>query len=356
MKIKIGSSEGISAIIIFSLSLPLFLTVSSEAARLTSGAWINAVICCLVNVILVSVSAKFFLKFGNESFSEITNKLTGKIFGFLITVLISALIFTYILYIYDVSTKKIAAVGASPLNLDLLKIVLLSVAVFVCLCNIEALSRLSFVISFFVFLLIGILIIITLNGFNTDNFFPLLGSDAKVTFVPGIFLSSNIGLVLLMINSRFFKNKTVLVTSVKRIVIWSSLFNFILILWFTLTVPHSLVSGFEGGIEAVFASSVAGKFFRRFEIFMMALYVFIQVITVAAGLFSLARLLSDGFNISDYRPFALILGILIYNLNGLSIEEKFIRCVCYFLWVITFLLPTLYIIISKIKDRKKKTG
>lgn len=336
MKTKIGQTEGDFAIVLFSLALPVFFTVSSEIKNLYSGAIWNLLICVVINMILAYYLSRFFEIHGINTIYKVTEIYYGKQTSIIISVLINIMIFIYVLFVFQSGCSKIFNINAISPDYQIIKLFLITVVGVFAIKGIEAITRLSYLLFFVMLFILSVLILITSNGFKLDNIYPVMGKNIKSTLLPSRFLCLNFGLILYLLTADCYNNSKKLVFSVKRTCFIINMITLIIVIWYCFSVPDAIAQKFESGIEAVFSSSVSGQIFRRFEIFMISLYIIIQSVCAGLGIFVISKSFADVFEIKDYKPFSLIISVLLFNLTDCKLNAEPISYLCsgFFVFVI----------------------
>ena len=352
MRSKIGQTEGNFAVVLFSLALPIFLTVAVEVKTHLTGAIWNMLICMIVNIILACFISNFFKIHGIKTIYKVTEIYYGKQISFVISLLINTAIFIYILYIFQNGCIKIFDANVKSPDFGIIKLFLIIVIAFSAIKGIEAITRTSYLQFFVVLFILSVLIFITSNGLKSDNIYPVLGDNIKETFIPGRFLGINFGLILYLMLADNFKSPKKLIFSVKKTCIIINAITLAIVIWYCFSVPNKIANTFDSGIEAVFSASVSGQVFRRFEIFMISLYIIIQSVCVGLGVFVISKSFADILHIPDYKPFSLILSVLIFNLTDIIVNPTVLSYMCIGIFLFTVILT----FITNLRFKYNKSG
>ena len=342
---KIGDSEGASAVAVFLISIFVFGVFSPAILTLTTGAWINYFICSIPGFVLLSVILKFYDIFGTENSFYISKRLLGNGFSSAIFVLLCISLIFAISSVLNISTSKIYEISNIKLNKNTIKFVTLITAVICALNGAEGITRLSYIVFYVIIAVFGILIFTSFDGIRSDNLFPVFGKNIITSVTPGAFSGLFGGFIILFLMSDLYKCKNNLVSSTKKIFVISAIGCFVLVLWYMLCVSQSIAFDMNGDLGAVFTSTVSGRFFRRFEIFLIVLYLLLQIISLCVGLYCLSKTFATIVGVNDFRPFVLSVSVLVLNISHYKIADALLPSltVGFFLFLFVY-LPCLMLI------------
>lgn len=349
--VKIGNKEATSVVVIYSFSITMLALAGFGATKYGSGAWINHLVCAFVNFIMLISAIYYFKVFGNQNIISGGQNLFGDFTAKTIGLIISFAVFIFVASEFEVACKKIEEIGNQNLKTDMIRVVICASIIVCASCGVEVITRLSYIMIIVISILLFFLLYTTFGGINTDNFFPIFGKSANEVFIPCEGLSLYSGILTLLLICDYFKSKSDVIKSAKRIVLYVNILSLFIIIWYTLSVPYYKGKSSEEGIEAIFASSSSGRFIRRFEVFLLSYYILSVIITATFGLFALSRTLCLICKCDDIKPFILAVGVCLYYCSGsmdtdVVLLKSSLICSC-----LSVGLPLIYLGIYRIKNR-----
>ncbi len=350
MNFRIGKKETSSAIIIFSITPAFSALVGTNSVALGTGALINCALCFFISLVLLLTFKRYFKRCSGMAIVDACEEKIGKVFSWFVTLVISCLVFSLAIFSVSTLSKSIFSISTGKIKAQHIRTVI-CVAVAICsFLGAESLTRQSYLLFYIGTLLISFIFISTYKGLNFENLYPLFGNDIKTTlfnYYPFCLLS---GIAPFLLICNHIKEEKSLYKYVYRFVSVSFLVTFVLFFLYSLTVAKPLGMLYEESLEAIFASASSGRFFHRFELFLSSLYVILAIVSSSFSVQTVSYALSRLCKIDDYRPFVLILSLILYTLSGYTIKPQAYLGVCLTLAIISIVLP-LYISFLHNKSR-----
>ena len=352
MNPKIGYRETAAALTIFSLSPALLFLVGENASILGSGAWINSLFCFIVSLAIIPLCRAYFLHFEKNNIIDSVCCEFGMISGILVGIIMFAGLVVSGALFFREYLSKISDMTMGRFNAEYVSVFVIIVCTVCAYLGIEALSRQSYLILGFSFVLIFALFAITLAGWNKDNFYPVLGQKASRIFTEYSCFGVNIGLLPYFLICDMIKNEKNSVHCITKIVTVSHILMFILFIIYTATVPYPMSEFFDNSLEAIFASASSGEVMHRFDIFLLALYMSFMVFTVSLVLSVASRICFLIFG-GDVKIYILAVAIILYNLSYLDFGISSLRILSLAMFLFVFGLIVILILFKMIKNKTR---
>ncbi len=321
MNFKIGYRETASALIIFSLTPALVFLVGRNSISLGSGAWINCIICFVISLILLPVCKMYLSYFGGKNIIQSLSGEYGKTVAFIALLLFIILIFASSALSLGAYTDRIMSLTLNQYESHRIALIVCAVSAICAYLGLEAVTRQSYLILNFSYVIIFVLLMITSKGWNTDNFYPLFGVDSARTFNDCLCFVINIGLMPFLLICNYIRSAKESFYCIRRSVIISFSLCFVLFLIYCATVPYPMGRLFGVSPEAIFASASAGEVLHRFEIFLTSLYMFFSVISLSFLIIAASVTLASFSKSGDPAIYVLINSSVIYNLSFFRTKE-----------------------------------
>ncbi len=351
MKSYIGTKEVSASIVLFSLA-PAFLTlIGTVCTSLANGAILSFIISALICLVFL-VFAKLYLKKANtESIITVSRNSLGRIFSSLFSIILSVLIFFTTSIGFSAFCANISNLSSFSLPEENIRFILVASACICALSGIESLTRQSYIVFLSSVVIVSLLVLITIKGINKDNLYPILGTDIKGALTNYKFIGLGVGLAPLLLISDHIKKIKKGKNAIFSAYLWIFFIALTMIVLYLLTVPHPMGSIFNSSLEAVFSSASSGEVLHRFELFLLLLFAFLAIESVALCLYCTSYALSQLTQTNDTKPFILILTPVIFFISKQDFSNSIYITFCTVttLFCVGFIL--LILIFGKIKEK-----
>lgn len=338
---KIGYREASALTVIFSIC-PLLMFIIDKTYNISgSFSIVNFVVCFLVSCISV-YSIKLYEKiFNKKSILDAAYTTLPKYMYVFFAIFSVCIIFLYTCVVFSRFNNVIELGSEKFKNED--------IALFMCLASavcaymgIESLTRSSYVFIIIMFCLILIMGIITFGAWDTENLYPIYGTNA----IDGIFnfhsLSTFGGLFVSLFLVGNFKNESDCTRLVKRTLITVFVIGITLFVIYIFTVPYPMGNLYSNSLEAVLSSFSKGNIFHRYEIILLFLIILINIISCSAGLYICSIILCKLTSFRDNRPFIAAVSVILYYFNKVKINIVLYESICMFMFFSVLILPIIF--------------
>lgn len=279
---------------------------------------INIVISFVVFYAVILLSKNAFCSLNREKYVIIDK---------FIDIVFVVYMFTLTMYNYSLCTDAILSASSKTFTKDIVGCLPLVSAILCSLLGIESLSRSSY-ISFFIVVFIGFLItLLTFDGLNTENIYPILGSNVSKIVKDYTSFSSLFALLGIYMLRFQFKEKSAAYTVLKKSLRISFLLWIILTIVCILIIPYPMGNLYGFSLEGIFSMAKSGSFFHRFELLLIITVLVFDIISVSLGLYLLSFTFSKLCKSKDYKPFILIFSVVLFYLNLIIKNTDVIFCI-----------------------------
>lgn len=305
-----GRQETSSSVLYLALPAMILHYIGNGISKHNSGFLINFVIWSIIAFVLLRIiKGSFSNEFNETKVSNFISKFTEAV------ILIFLVVITF--YNFKSSTNAVYSVTSGVIKRNITALLPLIASLICALCGIEAITRSSYMLFFLFVGVVGFIFFITFDGWAVSNLYPLMGNNTHSTFsdysVIGIYapvlstyvLRSNVKGKL---EGYFLARRTMLVVFLSALVLG---------LVCILTIPYPMGTLYGFSLKGIFSIANSGSFFHRFEILLSFILMIIDIVSVAVGIYLISKILSDITDSNDYKPFCLVISLMIFYLDKL---------------------------------------
>jgi len=359
-KIVFGKRETISLLLIFVCN-QLFLSFPRNMAESVGNAgWILTIYVSILSLILFLIISRLYKNFEGKDILDIGEFLGGEIGRIIVGIIIVidyVFIVSVVLREYGEDLKIISLIQ-SPISFVLVFFALGMVigAYF----GLEPLVRLGAISVPVIFLGFLIVMVGSIEFFNSSNIMPVLGTGPSDIFIGGTSrISIFSGISLLFLITPFLRNHENFKKSGIVGIILSALILTVGTLVYSLVLPYPTTTSNFLPIYQLSRLISYGRFFQRIESIFVLVWSMTALIYLSSVLFFSAYIFKKTFKLEYHTPLILPFGILIFTLSLLPqslmetifIDDLIIRK---YAWTVTFGLPLILLILASIKKRMKE--
>ncbi len=336
---KIGVTE--SPYMLVFLMLPQFIisAMSNGLSEFNSGYLINLVISFIAFCITVILSKKAVCSSDSK-------------YNLIINIIFTVFLFSLTVYNYSLCTEAISSVSSEMFKKDIISFLPVVSAVLCAYLGIEALSRSSYVFFYGIIFIIILITILTFKGWDTENLYPILGSNFKNTIYDFNTFFSLCPLLGIYILRSGFREKNAPYIVLKKSVLISFIVGLILFAVCIMTIPYPMGELYKFSLEGIFSMAKSGSFFHRFELLLIVAVLIFDIVSVALGLYLLSLTISELCKVNDAKPFILIFSVILFYINHVCENDIFV-----FIYNISSLILIAVLIIkSQILNKTPRKG
>lgn len=305
-----GRPETSSSVLYLALPAMILHYIGNGISKHNSGFLINFVIWSIIAFVLLKIIKS---SFANEPSVNKVSKYISKLIEVLI--LIFLVIITF--YNFKSSTDAVYSVTSGVIKRNITALLPLIASLICALGGIEAITRSSYMLFFLFVGVVGFIFLITFDGWSVSNLFPVMGNNTQSTFsdysVIGIY-APVLSTYVLRHNLRGKQEGYFLARRTMLMVFISALLLGIVCI---LTIPYPMGSLYGFSLKGIFSIANSGSFFHRFEILLSFILLIIDIVSVAVGIYIISKILSDITQSNDYKPFCLVISLMIFYLDKL---------------------------------------
>jgi len=217
--------------------------------------------------------------------------------------------------------------------------------------GIEGNTRTLYSIFFIVLIILFFCVLSTYKSWDCENMFPIFGTSGKTTFFTFDSLAAYPGLTAVFLAGRNLGNNAKAASCLKKSFSGVFLAGLVMIVIYLLSVPYPVNSNYTFSSEGYFSSTLSGEVFHRFEIFLVSLNIFLYISATSFGMLLCSSVISRLAGNCDFRPFVLILGVMVFYSGFIKIKYEIYITFCVLMTLIAFLIPFATFCVSKFKRK-----
>lgn len=342
-----------------SIYSPYVRTVAGNTVKEAhQAAWLAPAVSCVFTYLIIVILSKFYVKYKNESFMEITYSITGGIVGKII-VLVYFVWVTILLSIYvRFFSERLVTSIYSDTDISFFIISMLVFVSFVLHSGLVPVARMSEVIFIFITTIFLVLAILLIPNVDIDKLTPISYLDIFPIIKAAINITGiNIYIFYFMMISDQINNKEHLkkigLKTVSFVAVLSSLLIILTIGTLGPNVIPKLPSAFLSAVKII---SVLG-ILEKLESVLISTWIATDFIIITMFSLIALKLFKSLFNLSDEKPFINIFILLIYFLSLYICNEVFelqvfsTEFVEYINIVLGLIIPIILFIVAKIRKK-----
>jgi spore germination protein KB len=359
MKEVITNKQGVSIIILFTISSSVIFTVGPDAKQ---DSWISILVATAIVIPLFLICSRVLSLYKGKNMFDICYELFGKILGRVIIILYSWFAFHLGSMVISNFSKFIKTVSLTDTPELILNLVIGLLCIWAVKDGIELLGRISTFIIPIVIMVILTLTALSDKQMNFDNIQPVLYNGWVPIFKSafGIFAIPFAEISLFAFVFKAYERKN----SPYRIYIISLIIGTLIML--VITVRNIAVLGPELISNLSYASYITisiidvGDVIQRIEAFISVVFIFAGFMKISICLYAASYGTSKFFNIKNYRSVVAPVGLLMIALASILyksvMEMNEFATVTYKFYSIPFfiIMPIVIYITAEIKNRKSK--
>lgn len=337
-----GRTETSTTILYLSLPAMILHYIGDGISKHNSGYWINLVLYSLAAFFLLIIIKKPL----SDDLKDLkVNKLISKIIEALIFLFVAILTF----YNFKSCANAVYSVTGKAFSRDMVVFLPLIASLICSLSGIEAITRSSYIFFFICFAIVLFMCIITFDGWKLINIYPLFGNGLNNTFsdyfVLGLY-SPIVCVYALRSNTRGKNEGYFLARKAMLIIFLSALILGIVCI---LTIPYPMGSLYGFSLKGIFSIADSGSFFHRFEILLSFMLLIIDIVSVSVGIYIMSMILSNLTGSNDYKPFCLILSLIILYLDLIFDKSLYLLSAGGILSAVIFILLSIQALVNSLK-------
>lgn len=354
---KFGVQEGIALLTITITSKVFFSSPSIVVGKVGTAGWYMTIISVFVAFLTLFLIVQLLKIYQNKSLMEVYEIVYGKALG----KILSLILFITILITVAANTRefieimKVYDLPQSPPSYLLL--LLLTVSCILAYWGLETIARFSKLMVFFLLFSYIVVLLLSIQLYETHRLFPILGHGLDKTFWYGIQRSSAYGEIILIgviIGSLHG------VQHAKRIAYISLLISGLIVssalLSFSLAFPYYTGEEITAPIYLMVSLIEYGEFIQRIEPIFFFVWNISTTISVSFLFYCLILIYAYIFTLDDKRPIIIPIGIITYflallPLNIIQITEVLVDAIRSYGWIFYFIPPVITLSIEKIKRK-----
>ena len=347
MKQKTGYKEAVNLMIFITLPQLLCKYISCGLSAINSGYWLNFTFCALLAFLLVTP-----LKYAFEKTLNVYthSDLLEKIISIVCVINISVLS----LYNLKLCTNALSSLVNLSLSTDIIVFLPIVIATVCSGLGIEAIGRTAYFTKFVCIGIIFLICMVSFNGFDTDNIYPLFGNSFKKIF----FDFSSVGIYTPLFSVYMLRDcisePRKSYNLLKKSFFGVYIVGLILVILCILAIPYPMVKFYDFSLSAIFSISKSSVFFHRFEVLLIFFIMIISGVSVSVGLSLFSKKMSELTKSHDYKPFSLIFGALLFYICMIIKKTDVIHNIYNVTCVLLYLLLVLKSAVIFVKRKAKK--
>lgn len=311
--IKINSYQFLALVTLFTIGTSILIVPSSLAADAKQDAWIAAIFGTGIGLLVIWLYTILTERFPHLTYIHIAEKLLGKWVGkaFSLIFVLMAFLYTAILLYHSGTFLNIHMLPNTPLaavNILMAIIIVMGVRL-----GLEVIARSAEILILVFFILFLFLVVFVSPEIKFENIQPVFEAGTKTIIKSSLFyvaVSSVNAVVLLMIFPAFMNKKK----QAKKSFLYGNLLGGIVII--LLTFLCISVLGADTTEREIYPSYELAKrinigdFLQRIEGVMATLWIIALFIKATLYFYASVLGLAQIFNLKDYRPLTLPLGLI----------------------------------------------
>lgn len=324
-----------------------------------SAGWIIPLISGVSGFLGMVIIVLLLKRFPGQTIVEAGNSAAGPMIGSIAALLYAAFfIFSAAMVLREFCESiKIMSLPMTPFYVIIVSFMLVS-AVSAYL-GIEALSRMAIIIALSMFVIIVLIVALTMNKYNINYIFPLLGKGPKTLLLWGMIKSSNFSELLfagLIVNSIGGYKHVFKTTSISIMI--STLLSSLITACIIMTFNVSMTEEFLLPLFRLTKEISIGRFFQRAESIFELSWTTVGLLYCAVGLYSSSAIFARMFKMKSFKPFVPVFAVIIFFLALLphDIKAAFIMdndVLRRYSWIVSFGVPLLLLLLIAIVRKKK---
>ncbi len=277
-----------------------------------SGFIISFLICSAISFILVLLSKRYFSASGDKA---------GRIINFVFL----SYIIPISLYNLSLCQNALISVGGGKISAELSLLIIVFSSAAAAYLGSEALSRCALISFYIMILIFGFICIISFDGWDAHNLYPLLGNNAKSTF----FSFNSIGIYSGLVSVFAIKDNISshgAFASIKRAFFAVFFLGCVAVFLCIITTPYPLGSLYDFSLAGIFSVARSGSFFHRFEIILVFMLILISFNSLSFSLYLSSKTLAGIGKTDDIRPYVLLISAFLFyaQFKGSLMELSFV--------------------------------
>ncbi|HOJ12026.1 MAG TPA: endospore germination permease [Clostridiales bacterium] len=351
---KFGPQEAICLITISILSKIFFTSPRQVAEIVGTAGWYMTLISAFIAAI--GFTFVFFLlkKYKNKNIIEIYEIVYGKYIG----IIISGLTGIFFLVNASVNVREfgdVLKVYMLPITpLEYILIIFAGVILTLCIIGLESIARLSKLSSYFIFAGIIIVLLLSVQNYDINHLFPLLGYGLGNTVLHGAARSSVYGDVFIL---AVIANSLQGINHIKKSGYFSIIISGILasvnLLAFILAFPYSTAQEITSPMYELSALIDYGRFIQRIDPIFFFVWIVSSFILITIYIYSFISIYCKMFKYPDLKPvlFPAIIMFLVIALipeDVSTVVTGYIQSIREYGWIIFYFIPFITFITSLI--------
>lgn len=352
----IGWRETAALIITFT-SIKVLLAFPRMQAKLgLSAGWMIPVIATALGLLGFGLIAVLMKRFPGKSIVEVSETVAGKYLGTVISLGFFAFFFYLTVMVLRQFAETVITTTLPQTPISVITAIFLAAVVYAAYMGIETIARGNWLL--FPFMLLGYVTILAgvLPYFNSDNFFPLLGTGPAEILKFGMLKSSLLGevLVLAVILPALRDREKFTRIGLMSIMISGMAMTLAVVVLIGTFTPQG--AKYEAILPLYQLARLIyfGRFVQRIEALFIFVWIFAGLVEISLSLYASAVILARILKLPVYRPLVFPLALLAYSLSFLppdyvtatKLETEVLRK---YGWSITFLLPGLLLLLARIR-------
>jgi|LSQX01.2.fsa_nt_gb spore germination protein (amino acid permease) len=359
-KVSFGKWEGI-LLIINSICVQIFLNYPGRMSEDAGAAgWMIPIYNAVIVFFLFYLISKLLLKYEGKDLLDISQEINGNVTKVLVGILLSIyIIFIIVLVLREFAEGiKIISLTKSPLGFIL--ILLLTGMVIGSYFGPEAIVRFHAIMVPMIIIGFCLIIIGVVPYYNFNNLFPILGKGGYSIIIKGFSgISTYSPLVFLLLITPFIKTNH----NLKRVgtvsIITAGFFLTVSVVSFVSAFSYQNPSEQFIPIYQMARLIQVPEVFERIEVVFLFIWVISVLLFLNIVFYFLIYIFSKALSLEYIKPLIIPFAILVLSLSALPEDYLMVRQLYnkYFnnyVWIITFGLVFMILIIANLKRRKKK--
>ena len=322
-----------------------------------SAAWLQVlynIVCAAVLFVII-----LWLYVSDGSIIEIAGEVGGKWLKIPTGLIVFAVFMINFALIIRVFPETIKTVLLQNFDTNLITVLFMGAIGTGAALGIESIARVNYIFIPVIGTILALLFALLVPYYNIDNLLPILGTGPKRIFVDGFnTISIYSDMLLLNILLPYYKDIGAARKSIRSVFLITAPITIMIILAYCLVYPYPVSGEFMIPFYQLSRILHLGDFMGRFEpVFQFAWSVLLFVYS-SLYVFALCRGWQTTFDLDFYRPLVFpvvilsgAIALLPATLNDIVTNADFENKLAY---PAAFLLPVIFGIISKVRERKRK--
>ncbi len=299
----IGHIEATGILVAFAITKAFLVFPERMAKNAETAAWAVPVFSGLMSVLWLWPLIVVLMAYPGKSIVQITRHLLGRPMSWLATLI------TF-LYMTGLVATAASEVGHALNNVvlpqtphKLLMFLLFSVAVYVCLHGLEVMGRLCVLGALIVFVNAILLAILSINHWDFNSVFPLLGPGlknlAKTVVIRQAVFGELLGIGLL---APFIRTQNQISKATWRSLALGTLILSLSVLTCQMVFPFPSLLNASMPFLRVARLIFISRFFQRFDILFVLMWLTVGVIKITVGIWFSSVAIAFALSLETYKP------------------------------------------------------